>query len=357
MLSLLIFFFLMSIVLSFICSLWESVLLSITPTYAQIKLQEGSWLGKQLQVFKANIDQPLAAILTLNTIAHTVGAIGVGEQAALIWYESHPFITSVLVPVLMTLAILILSEIIPKTLGANNWEALAPFTVRSVKLLIVVIYPLVWMCQLVTKSLRKETDKSIFSRSDFVALAEIGSEQGVLDESESIILQNLMRFKAIKVKDIMTPRVVLEMAPTDIIIDDLYRSKNRPTFSRIPVYEQGSKDNITGYILKDDFLVELLEGNGQQPLSKIKRELTAVHESCPVPSLFQLFTQNREQIALVVDEYGGVSGIVTNEDIVESLLGIEIVDETDSSDDMQQLARKKWQKKAQELGYSPESDE
>jgi CBS domain containing-hemolysin-like protein len=356
MLSLLIFFFVMSITLSFICSLWESVLLSITPTYAQIKLQEGSPLGKHLQQFKANIDQPLAAILTLNTIAHTVGAIGVGEQAVKIWHDSSPLITGVLVPVLMTLAILILSEIIPKTIGANNWQTLAPFTIYSLRIVIALIYPLVWMCQLITRVLRKDESKSIFSRSDFVAMAEIGSEEGIFDKNESIIIRNLMRFKAIKVKDIMTPRVVVEMAPEDMTLQALYDSEQKPTFSRIPVYQEPSKDHITGYILKDEFLTQLIQGKGHLKVQDIKRDIMAVHESCPVAHLFEQFTEKREQVSLVVDEYGGVSGIVSTEDIVESLLGIEIVDELDNIDDMQKLARRQWLKKARKMGYAQDNN-
>jgi CBS domain containing-hemolysin-like protein len=351
MFSLLIAFFCVSITLSFICSIWESVLLSITPTYAQIKLQEGSPLGRHLQVFKANIDQPLAAILTLNTVAHTVGAIGVGEQAIKIWHDSNPLITGLLVPALMTLAILLLSEIVPKTIGANNWKSLVPFTVHSLRIVIIAIYPLVWLCQLTTKTLRKDASKSIFSRSDFVALAEIGSEEGVIDSSESTIIQNLLRFKAVRVRDIMTPRVVLEMIPEDLTLREVYDSEYNPSFSRIPVYQE-SKDNISGYILKDDLLSELIQGNGDKKVSEIKREILAVHLSCPVPDLFRQLTEKREQISLVVDEYGGVSGIVTTEDIVETLLGIEIVDESDNIDDMQQLARKLWAKKAKQYGFS-----
>ena len=155
MFTLLIAFFLLAIVISFLCSMWEAVLLSITPSYAQIKLKEGTRVGRRLQVFKENIDRPLAAILTLNTIAHTVGAVGVGNQATQIWAETNPFATSVLVPVIMTLAILVLSELIPKTLGANFWKELAPFTVKSLSLVISALFPLIWFSQFITKALKK----------------------------------------------------------------------------------------------------------------------------------------------------------------------------------------------------------
>ena len=172
MYSLLIVFFFLAIVFSFLCSLWEAVLLSITPTYARIEEQKGTSLGKTLSDFKENIDKPLAAILTLNTIAHTVGAIGVGEQAAMIWSDSNPLITRLLVPAGMTLAVLILSEIVPKTIGALYWQRLVKFTVVSLKFLMVVLAPLVWMGQLVTKSIKKDSDQPILSRNDFLAMAE-----------------------------------------------------------------------------------------------------------------------------------------------------------------------------------------
>lgn len=197
MYTLLILFFLIAIITSFLCSLWEAVLLSITPSYAQIKVQEGGALGRRLQRFKENIDRPLAAILTLNTIAHTVGAIGVGDQASKIWFDANPLITGLLVPVVMTLAILVLSELIPKTLGANYWRELAPFTAQSLVIIIRLLGPLVWFSQFVTKALKKEEVESAFTRSDFVAMADIGAKHGVFDPHESEILVNLLRFRSV----------------------------------------------------------------------------------------------------------------------------------------------------------------
>nr|MBX2884151.1 DUF21 domain-containing protein [Granulosicoccus sp.] len=201
MYTLLIIFFLVSIIFSFLCSVWEAVLLSITPSYTQMKLQEGNELGQTLKRFKENIDRPLAAILTLNTIAHTVGAIGVGAQATSIWGAS--IISTAVVPVIMTLAILILSEIIPKTIGANYWKELAGFTVSSLKIIMWILAPLVFISQLITKALKKDKQASVLSRADFGAMAELGSQQGVFDEGEANILRNLLRFNTIFAKNVM----------------------------------------------------------------------------------------------------------------------------------------------------------
>ena len=181
MYTLLIVFFLIAILTSFLCSMWEAVLLSITPSFAQIKVQEGGALGKQLQVFKKDIDRPLAAILTLNTIAHTVGAIGVGDQASKIWSDASPMITGLVVPALMTLAILVLSELIPKTLGANYWKELTPFTARSLVFIIKLLGPLVWFSQLVTRLLKKDEVDSAFTRKDFLAMAALQYVVQVID--------------------------------------------------------------------------------------------------------------------------------------------------------------------------------
>ncbi|MCG8428748.1 MAG: hemolysin family protein [Chromatiales bacterium] len=350
MYTLLIIFFLVAIVISFLCSLWEAALLSITPSYAQIKQSEGSQVGKLLQTFKENIDRPLAAILTLNTIAHTVGAIGVGEQASKIWAETDPLITSFIVPVLMTLAILILSELIPKTIGANFWKELAPFTVLSLSIVIMLLYPLIWFSQFITRALKKDKSKSVFSRLDFLAMTEIGAKEGVFEKRESEIITNLLRFDTIQAKDIMTPRTVVKTAPEKMTIKAYFEAHKELRFSRIPLYQEESHDHITGYILKDELLANLIKDDGNRPISTIKRDIIVIHETFPIPELFNRFLKKREHIALVVDDFGGMSGIVTMEDVIETLLGMEIVDELDHTEDMQALARKNWEKRAKHLG-------
>lgn len=342
MLTSLISFFSISITISFLCSLWEAVLLSVSPSYMQTKLNEGDKLGTTLQEFKNNIDKPLAGILTLNTIAHTVGAIGVGQQATILWGEAHPFVTGVLVPVVMTAAILILSEIIPKTIGATNWKTLTPFTVRCLSFILKLLAPLIWGCQLVTTFFNAGRHDSVFSRSDFLAMAQIGAEEGHLDQNETRFIHSLLHFKTVKAKSIMTPRTVLVSESETMTVREFYDSHEDLVFSRIPVHDEKSKDIITGYFLKDEVLEYLVDGESGKTLRELKRPIITVPESYSLFHLFNTFIEKREHIALLADEFGGVCGIVTMEDIVETLLGTEIVDETDKTVDMQVLAKSKW---------------
>ena len=354
MYTLLVTFFLISIVVSFLCSLWEAVLLSITPSYAQVKLNEGSRIGQQLQSFKENIDWPLAAILSLNTIAHTVGAIGVGAQAARIWAEANPLITSVAVPAIMTLGILILSEIITKTIGANHWQRLVPFMVKSLQITIFLLYPLVWLGQFITRTLKKDKSQSVFSRSEFLAMAEIGVEEGHVEAQHSEVIENLLLFHTVQVKEIITPRQVVKIASEEMTIRDFFESNRDLPFSRIPLYEHDSREEISGYFLKDKLHTSLLHDKGNEPLKSIRREIIIIHESFPVPDLFKLFLEKREHIALVVDEFGGMAGIITMEDVIETLLGTEIIDEADHTVDMQALAKEKWKQRVRKHGLVQE---
>lgn len=355
MISLLLLFFTIAIVTSFLCSLWEAVLLSITPSYAQIQLQKGTWLGRRLQEFKEDIDRPLAAILTLNTIAHTVGAIGVGDQASKIWAEAHPLITGLVVPAVMTLAILVLSELIPKTLGANYWQSLAPATTRALVWIIRLLGPLVWFSQLITSKLKKKEVGSAFCRSDFVAMADIGAQHGIFEEQESEIITNLLKFRSVRARDVMTPRTVVRSSSATETLGEFFDKNREHRFSRIPLYENESRDQVIGYVLKDQILAGMLDGDTEEPLVSLKREIIAVPEDYPILELFNRFLSAHEQIALVVDEFGGTDGIVTMEDIIETLLGVEIVDESDRTVDMQVLARRSWEQRARRAGLIVES--
>ena len=352
MYTLLIIFFVVAILFSFFCSLWEAVLLSITPSYARVKLQSGDPIGKHLQDFKDNIDKPLAAILTLNTIAHTVGALGVGGQATAIWSETNPIITSVVIPVLMTLGILILSEIIPKTIGANYWQELAPFTVKSLLFIMKLLAPLIWLTQLITKALKKDKSKSVLSRSDFLLMTEIGEQEGMLKQNESQIIKNLLRFNSIVAKSIMTPRTVVQAAREETTLQAFHEANTELQFSRIPTYLEGSKDQVTGYFIKNDLYSSLLRGDGDKHIGSLRRDIMVIGEQFSITDLHSRFLEKHEHIALVVDEFGGMSGIVTMEDVIETLLGLEIVDESDGNTDMQALARQNWQKRARSLGLT-----
>ena len=311
MVSLLLLFFTIAIVTSFLCSLWEAVLLSITPSFAKIQLQKGNRLGHLLQRFKDDIDRPLAAILTLNTIAHTVGAIGVGDQAAQIWADAHPLITGLAVPATMTLAILVLSELIPKTLGANHWQTLAPITATSLDFIIRLLGPLIWLSQLITRKLKNNSVKSAFSRSDFLAMADIGAQDGVFEEQESEIISNLLKFRSIQAKDVMTPRTVVRSAPATESLSEFFEANREQRFSRVPLYENESRDQVIGYVLKDQVLARIVDGHTSDALISLKREIIAVPFDFPILELFNRFLSSREQIALVLDEFGGMDGIVT----------------------------------------------
>jgi CBS domain containing-hemolysin-like protein len=354
--GLLVTFFTASIFFSFLCSILEAVLLSITPAYVATQDRDNTAISKKLSRFKEDIDRPLAAILTLNTIAHTVGAIGVGAQAAVIFgsteielfgftvINAESFIAGA-----MTLAILIFSEVIPKTLGANNWEALTPLSIRVINLLMIVLAPMVWLSQLITKNLKKDKDKPVLSRSDFLVMSELGKDIGILKESEQKIIKNLLRFSRILIKDVMTPRIVVVAEEGSITVKDFHDRNSELPFSRIPVY-QDSNDKVTGYVLKDKILLNLVEGKGEETLNSLRRDIIISHSATPIPDLLDKFIAEKEHIALVVDEYGGTEGIVTMEDIIETLLGIEIVDEMDSAEDMRALARKNWELRARKMG-------
>ncbi|MEM7037316.1 MAG: hemolysin family protein [Bacteroidota bacterium] len=346
--ALLITFFLVSILASFLCSVLEAVLLSVTPMYVRAAVESGSPTGKHLAAFKKDIDKPLSAILTLNTIAHTVGAIGVGAQEGAIYGTSKISMGFAEVPVesiiatVMTLAILILSEIIPKTIGANNWEALTPFTVRTLRFLLLVLTPFVWSSQLITKSLKKEKNRSILSRADFAAMVTLGEESGTLEKGETTVIRNIMQLKKLTVNAVMTPKTVCLMADESTTLNDFYKENQPLPFSRIPIYN-ASRDNITGIILKNDLFQNLFEGRGDQPLSAIRRDAQFVRENLSLTEASDQLTKSRSHLAIVTDEFGAVMGLVTMEDIVETLLGVEIVDETDSVVDMRDLARELWE--------------
>ncbi len=351
MLSLLILFLAIAILFSFLCSMWEAVLLSVTPAYAQLQMQKGSPLGAQLDAFKTNVDRPLAAILTLNTIAHTVGAIGVGNQAATIWGEANPLITQLLIPAGMTLAILVLSEIIPKTLGALYWERLVPFTVTALRLLVIALSPLVWLSERLTGLLKRDTTGSIFSRHDFVTMAQIGADQGVIDQQESRVIGNLLRLRNVRTRDAMTPRTVVVAARADTPIGQFRVQHPDARFSRIPIYD-GSLENVVGYVLRTSILSALLDGRGDEPLRNLSRDIQTFSQDTPLPELFESLLEAREHIAVVFDEFGGMAGVITTEDVIETMLGLEIVDETDSTVDLQALARQMWERRARGMGLS-----
>ena len=356
--SLLLFYAALSIFFSFLCSILEAVLLSVTPTFINVKKQEGKVFAIRLEKLKKDVDKPLIAILTLNTIAHTVGAIMVGVQAETLAYKINVLgVNTVgIISALMTLLILVVSEIIPKTIGATYWKQLANFTSKS---LVLLIFPLkwtgiLWLLQLTTKLIgSKGSHGSVLSREDFHTMTDIAQKEGVFEKNESAIIKNLLTFKEVEVKDIMTPRTVMITASEEDSIQTFFDQHPKLRFSRIPIFKK-DPDDITGFILKDVVMEEIINGKGQNKLAKIKREILITNRNLPIPDLFEIFIAKREHIALVVDEYGTTSGIVTMEDVIETLLGLEIMDESDNVADLQLLARKSWEARAKKFGLIQE---
>ena len=346
--ALLIAYVLLALAVSFLCSIMEAVLLSITPSFLEMKAQEGSRPAKKLYALKADVDRPLAAILSLNTIAHTVGAAGAGAQAAEVFGDAYIGAFSGV----LTLLILVLSEIVPKTLGVAYWRRLALPITGILVTTIWITWPLVKLSQAITRLLSRGGRRESISREEISAMADIGEEQGLLEASESRIIRNLFRFSSLRVRDIMTPRIVLFALPESLTVREVIEEEHEFRFSRIPVYTE-TRDDVTGYVLKDDILLKAAQDQGDVMLSELKRDMLVVPDALPLHELFERMLDRLEHIALVVDEYGGVGGVVSMEDVVETLLGLEIVDEVDSAEDMQHLARRQWLTRAQRLGIVP----
>ena len=339
---LLITYILMALVFSFLCSVAEAVLLSITPSYIAELQGRNPKLAALLKKLKQdNVDKSLAAILTLNTIAHTVGAIGSGSKATVVFGSAWFGLFSAV----MTLMILFLSEIIPKTIGAMYWRSLAGLTAQFVHILIWVLYPLIWVSEFLTRLITRGKTTHIFSREEFIAMADIGEQTGKIDQNESRIIQNLFRFGSLTSTDIMTPRTVISSFPQSITVSEALAIEPSVTFSRIPIY-QTDIDHITGFILRDDLLHFNVDDRGGATLETLKRDIQTVPGNMSLSALLEFFLNQRQHIAIVVDEYGGTKGLVTMEDVVETLLGMEIVDEMDETEDMQALARQQWEKRA-----------
>ncbi|MDE0843307.1 CNNM domain-containing protein [Psychrobacter pacificensis] len=351
--GLLIFFVVLAIGVSFACSLAESVLLSMTPSFIADVQETNPKKADMLKSLKVdNIDQSLAAILTLNTVAHTLGSIGAGAQATIVFGSAWFGLFSAI----MTLAILFLSEIIPKTLGTVYWRQLSGMVAYFVRGIIMLLYPLIWVSERLTKLLVRGKEPQTFSRREFAALASIGEESGQIDPLESRIIRNLLAFGAIKVEDIMTPRSVMLAFEENKTVAELLVDRPKLTFSRLPIYD-GDLDNITGFVLKTDMLLAKVNHATHKPLTQFKRDITFVFSKMKLFDLLELMLKNRIHIAITVGEYGEVKGLVTLEDVFETLLGLEIVDEIDRVEDMQALARQMMDRRVERLGMKLSDDE
>lgn len=349
---LLLTYVMVALVFSFLCSVTEAVLLSITPTYIAGLQQQKPKLANLLKKLKQdNVDRSLAAILTLNTIAHTMGAIGSGAKAIDVFGNAWVGVFSTVI----TLLILFLSEIIPKTLGAVYWRKLTGVTALFVDGLIYFLYPLIWISERLTRIISKDKNLHAFSREEFAAMAYIGEEAGRIKASESRIIRNLLGFDALTAKDIMTPRTVIVAFQQDMTVEDLLKQDSHAPFSRLPVFSK-DLDEITGFVLKSDVLLSNFQNQAGVTLASLKRELLTVPHSMKLSGLLEFLLDHRQHIVITLDEYGGTMGLVTLEDVVETLLGMEIVDEMDKVEDMQSLARQQWAKRSKVLGIPTDTN-
>tara|TARA_B100000161_G_scaffold264453_1_gene237766 strand:- start:44 stop:1069 length:1026 start_codon:yes stop_codon:yes gene_type:complete len=330
------FYLFIALFVSFVCSLAESVLLSVPQSYLATIKDKYHWADSFLS-YKQKIDKPLSAILALNTVAHTIGAAGVGAEASKIFGRPSLGIVSAI----LTLLILILSEIIPKTLGALYCKSLSKLTFYSIKFMMILTYPLVIISIRITQLFAKKNNQ-IISREEFSAMANLGYNEGVFSKDENRIIQNILNLKKIKVSEILTPRVVVVSANENMSIDNFKSQKKYLNFSRIPLFSD-QNEKITGYVLLQDVLKNNSNNkNVKTNLSEFKRDILAVPNTINLFVLFNRLIEKKEHISIVVDEYGGLDGIITMEDVIETFLGLEIMDESDQVVDMQKYAKQKW---------------
>jgi magnesium and cobalt exporter, CNNM family len=347
---LLLFYVSLALGVSFLCSIMEAVLLSVSPSFVARFAAEGTAVGRQLEALKKEVDRPLAAILSLNTIAHTVGAAGAGAQAATVFGSAFLGLASGI----LTFLILVFSEIIPKTLGALYWRSLTPTVVRILVPIMWAMWPLVKMAQGLTFLMSRGKTGGTMRRDEFPALADVGVREGVLHAEESRMVRSLLQFGELRVEDVMTPRTVLFALPSSSTVGEVLESNPRITFSRVPIYGE-SIDEVSGLVLRHDLLLAAARNETSTTLNSLRRDIMTVSPSLGLRTLLDKLRSARSHMALVVSEYGGTMGVVTLEDAIETLIGLEIMDEVDTVEDMRVLARQKWRDRALEMGIDPDA--
>ena len=326
--------------ISFLCSLLESFILSVTHAHISLVSKDQPALGEKLSYFKENINRPLSAILSLNTIANTVGAASVGAIALIEFGSNWVAIMSGI----LTLSILIFSEIIPKTIGALYWKRILVPATFAVQVLIIMTYPLVVMLELLSKWLTKDGNEDKVSREEVIAMAELGEDEGTIEESESTVIENVLMLDDIPVEEVLTPRSVIFALENTSSVREVLDKYNDIEFSRIPVYEEGL-DNIIGIVRRHVLLKSKAAAQFDVTMGELAKPIHAVEETESVGDVLDEFVKRREHLFMVKDQFGQVAGLITLEDAIETLLGIEIVDETDSVVDMRKLALDNWRKK------------
>lgn len=333
--GLIILFLLGALSLSFLCSILEAVLLSTPMSYISMKESQGSKTASLMKQYKVNVDRPVGAILSLNTIAHTIGSAGVGAESIKVFGDQY----FGLISAILTLLILVFSEIIPKTIGASYWRSLAMPSTKIIHVLIFITYPLVLLSELITKVFTPKNHQASVSREEVSAMVDVGTTEGIFRESESKIIKSCIRLIGVKAREIMTPSVVVETANVNLTIKEFYEQQAW-NFSRIPVYDN-SKDYVIGYVLKDVVLKELSEDKFETKLSDLVRPILSFNEDDSVYQIWEKMLEKREHISIILDEYGCLRGVVSMEDVIETMTGVEIVDEYDVAVDMRAFAKEK----------------
>lgn len=325
---------------SFLCSVLEATLLSTPISYITMREEDGYKPATKMKKFKQDSSKPIAAILSLNTIGNTIGAAGVGHQSTMVfgneWFG--------LVSAITTILILVFSEIIPKTIGTNYWRHLMGFATSAISVLIVIMYPCVWLIEKLQKLISPKSTEAAVSRDEVSAMANVAEEAGDLEEDENEIIQNVINLDEVKASDVMTPRVVCAIAPENMNLRAFIRDKRYKNHSRIPVYADND-EYITGYVLRMDALQLVAEDKFDKTLMDIRRPIPSFDQDAPMDAVWDEMLEHDEQISIVIDEYGSFQGILTLEDVIETIMGSEIVDERDSVRDMQQLALSQWKKR------------
>ena len=304
-------------------------------SFISMKENEGNKTATLMKRYKNNVDRPVGAILSLNTIAHTIGSAGVGAESIKIFGEEY----FGLISAILTLLILVLSEIIPKTIGASYWRSLAMTSTKIIRVLIFITYPLVLLSEVITKIFTPKNHQVSVSREEVSAMVDVGTTEGIFRESESKIIKSCIHLAGVKAREIMTPSIVVETANTNLTIKEFYDQQTW-NFSRIPVYDT-NKDYIVGYVLKDMVLKALSDDKFDAKLSDMIRPILSFNEDDSVYQIWEKMLEKREHISIIVDEYGCLRGVVSMEDIIETMTGVEIVDEDDVAVDMQAFAKEK----------------
>ncbi len=340
--ELILLYLLGALALSFLCSVLEAVLLSTPVSFISMKENLGVKSASLMMSYKTNIDRPVAAILSLNTIAHTIGAAGVGSESVKVFGEAYFGIISAI----LTLLILVLSEIIPKTIGASYWRELAMPSARIIRVLIFITYPLVWLSELLTRCFAPKIQPLTVSREEVEAMVEVGEEEGVFQAQESQIMRNFLKLENVKAHQIMTPYVVVASIPGSTTMKEFHDNPDLANFSRIPVYDD-RKEYINGYVRRAAVLEKLCSDITDQPVSDILRPILFFSENDSVSDIWKALIEKKEHISVITDEYGCMRGIVTMEDVIETMLGVEIIDECDTAPDLQAVAKEKYSRYVQ----------